>query len=50
MVKDYSSRHLSDSRDKLPALWGIAAYFARAMEDDYLAGLWRNIPLTIYLG
>ena len=42
MVKDYSSRHLSDSRDKLPALSGIVTYFAHAMEDDYLAGLWRK--------
>ena len=50
MVKDYSSRHLSDSRDKLPDISGIVTYFAHAMEDDYLAGLWQNIPLTIYLG
>ena len=42
MVKDYSSRRLTDSRDKLPALSGIVTYFQRAMEDDYLAGLWRQ--------
>ena len=42
VVHDYTARLLSDPMDKLPALSGIATYFRDAMEDTYLAGLWRK--------
>lgn len=42
IVADYASRHLTNPRDKLPALSGIVTYFKNAMDDDYLAGLWRR--------
>ncbi|KAH7064924.1 heterokaryon incompatibility protein-domain-containing protein, partial [Macrophomina phaseolina] len=42
VVHDYTTRHLSDPMDKLPALNGIVTYFRDAMEDRYLAGLWEK--------
>ena len=42
VIMDYSSRHLTNPMDKLPALSGIATYFRDAMEDTYLAGLWEK--------
>lgn len=46
VVHDYTARLLSDPMDKLPALSGIATYFRDAMEDQYLAGLWRKHLLS----
>lgn len=46
LVQDYSARNLSFPRDKLPALSGIAWWFAktvlRSQQDVYLAGLWKS--------
>ncbi|KAL1614364.1 hypothetical protein SLS54_009791 [Diplodia seriata] len=44
LAQDYSNRRLTHPHDKLPALAGLAAYFARALDgrDTYLAGLWQG--------
>ncbi|KAF9637816.1 putative het-domain-containing protein [Lasiodiplodia theobromae] len=42
LVQDYSIRRLTYPDDKLPALAGLAAYFQRALNDAYLAGLWKG--------
>ncbi|KAF2733934.1 hypothetical protein EJ04DRAFT_553009 [Polyplosphaeria fusca] len=42
LVVDYSRRQLSDERDKLLALSGIATRLGRALQWTYLAGLWRE--------
>ncbi|KAK4101573.1 hypothetical protein N658DRAFT_485895 [Parathielavia hyrcaniae] len=48
LVKDYSSRNLTNSADKLSAISGLAAMMTRAMavvgasQDTYLAGLWAS--------
>ncbi|KAK0622502.1 hypothetical protein B0T14DRAFT_428531, partial [Immersiella caudata] len=43
-VAAFSSRELTFSRDKLPALSGIARYIwdPRNLRQEYLAGLWRG--------
>lgn len=45
IIKQFSSRRLTDSSDKLPALSSIASYFARHTNDTYLAGLWASALL-----
>jgi hypothetical protein len=45
LVLEYSKRQLSNTKDKLNALGGLAQRFAEFMEwssDDYLAGIWRH--------
>lgn len=42
IVGTYAHCKLTNGRDKLPALSGIARKFSTLTEDDYLAGLWRN--------
>jgi Heterokaryon incompatibility protein (HET) len=42
IVQLYSLRQLGDPLDKLPALSSIASYFARKLDDKYMAGLWYN--------
>lgn len=42
VVRDYSSRHLTNATDKLPALSGLAAALHQQTGDTYLAGLWEN--------
>ncbi|KAL1634757.1 hypothetical protein SLS56_002159 [Neofusicoccum ribis] len=42
LVQDYSNRRLTHAADKLPALAGLAAYFQRALNDAYIAGLWKG--------
>lgn len=40
---------MTDSVDKLPALASIAGYFAKSLNDTYLAGLWqRNLTEQLY--
>jgi hypothetical protein len=41
VVKDYTSRQMSEPGDKLPAFSGLAEAFARAKKDVYLASLWK---------
>jgi hypothetical protein len=42
IVRQFSRRKLTFSKDKLPALGGIANEFSRYWQTDYLAGLWRH--------
>lgn len=42
VAEAYSSRKLSVTEDKLPALSSIAAMYHDILRDDYLAGLWRS--------
>jgi hypothetical protein len=38
----YGERKLSKPSDKLPAISGIASIFAKWLNDQYVAGLWRS--------
>ena len=49
IVEDYSGRNLTLATDRLPALAGLAASFARAQASTYLAGLWKE-DIQIGLG
>lgn len=42
VVKTYSNMQLSNPRDRLPALSGIASRFAKYTDSEYLAGIWRE--------
>jgi hypothetical protein len=42
MIEDYTSRSLTNVTDKLPALSGLADEFSYLLNDQYVAGLWRN--------
>jgi hypothetical protein len=42
IVEDYTCRNLTDDRDKLPAMSGLATVYYQATKKDYLAGLWRQ--------
>lgn len=42
LVSDYTSRNLSRSEDKLPAISGIAHKFRAVTNGSYIAGLWLN--------
>jgi hypothetical protein len=42
IVEDYTCRNLTDERDKLPALSGLASVYYQVTKKDYLAGLWRQ--------
>ncbi|KAK7961231.1 hypothetical protein PG988_012445 [Apiospora saccharicola] len=50
LVEQYSARKLTMESDKLPALAGLAAYFAahfpEGHDSAYLAGLWRENMLA----
>lgn len=40
-VQYYTARNLTDHKDKLPALSGLAQIYHKATDHTYLAGLWR---------
>ncbi|RDL41046.1 uncharacterized protein BP5553_01025 [Venustampulla echinocandica] len=42
LVANYSRRRLTVAADRLPAISGIARYFAQAYMDEYFAGLWKR--------
>ncbi|KAJ0116230.1 Heterokaryon incompatibility protein [Diaporthe amygdali] len=42
LVAEYTRCSLSNPRDKLVAISGLAREFARTFEDDLVAGLWRT--------
>lgn len=42
IVQEYSCGKLSETKDKLPALSGMASEMQLASKDTYLAGLWRE--------
>ncbi|KAH8679554.1 heterokaryon incompatibility protein-domain-containing protein [Tricladium varicosporioides] len=42
VIVDYSSLKLTYDADRLPALAGLASYFAEKLDTPYLAGLWLS--------
>jgi hypothetical protein len=42
LVEDYSSRKLTKSSDRLPAISGIARIIVQYTGDSYYAGLWKS--------
>lgn len=42
LVRDYSSRYLSNPSDKLAAISGLADALKPLIKSEYLAGLWMN--------
>ena len=42
IVEHFSARHISDPRDRLLAISGIASLFADFIKGRYLAGLWEG--------
>jgi hypothetical protein len=46
VVENYSRRNLSQSRDKLVAISGLARKFANESTEQYLAGLWKRTLFT----
>jgi hypothetical protein len=42
MLWDYGPRRLTQPSDKLPAISGLARLFAERLDDEYVAGLWRE--------
>lgn len=48
LVRAYSDRRLSYSKDKLPAIAGMAERYHEMANQQYLAGLWReNLPVDL---
>lgn len=41
-VRSYTGRELTNPKDRILALSGIAKKYPAALEDTYLAGLWKN--------
>ena len=41
-VKEYTSRHITKTVDRLPALAGLAKAVSEATGDEYLAGIWQR--------
>jgi hypothetical protein len=41
-VQEYTDRDLTFTKDKLPAISGVAKFFQSKHESDYLAGLWKH--------
>lgn len=45
IVQDYSGCNITFPRDRLPAISAVARQMQRALDDQYIAGLWRkNMP------
>jgi hypothetical protein len=42
LLKTFTHRKLTVSGDRLPAISGLAAYFSKALNDEYKAGLWKS--------
>ncbi len=42
LVNTYTNRKLTVPADRLPAISGLAAYFSKALNDEYKAGLWKS--------
>ena len=48
IMQQYSRRSMSERSDKLPALSGIATEFHKALNDEYLAGVWKtSLPQSL---
>lgn len=48
LIENFTKCRLSFSKDKLPALAGIAKYIQLRTGDQYLAGLWRSM-LSVHI-
>jgi hypothetical protein len=46
LVASYSRRSLSNARDRLPAISGIAERYGLISGDEYLAGFWKSVIST----
>ncbi|CAJ0545056.1 Ff.00g085290.m01.CDS01 [Fusarium sp. VM40] len=42
LVESYSSRELTFEKDRLPAISGLARFYAEHLKDHYLAGIWKS--------
>jgi hypothetical protein len=42
IVSDYTSMNLTEQRDRLPAIAGVASQFEKVLGGRYLAGLWET--------
>ncbi|OAG06439.1 HET-domain-containing protein [Paraphaeosphaeria sporulosa] len=42
LLWEYGPKKLTRASDKLPAISGIASLYAEKIEEEYLAGLWRD--------
>jgi hypothetical protein len=42
LVESYSDRELTFEKDKLPAISGLARFYAEHLKDHYLAGIWKS--------
>ncbi|CZR69822.1 uncharacterized protein PAC_19722 [Phialocephala subalpina] len=42
VIRDYTCRNLTDEKDKLPALTGLASVYGQATGKDYIYGLWKQ--------
>ncbi|KUJ13921.1 HET-domain-containing protein, partial [Mollisia scopiformis] len=42
IVEDYTCRNLTNERDKLPALAGLAKLYGQMNLQDYICGLWKQ--------
>ena len=48
LVRAYSGRRLTYSKDKLPAIAGMADHYYKITNQQYLAGLWRkDLPVDL---
>ncbi|OCK84014.1 HET-domain-containing protein [Lepidopterella palustris CBS 459.81] len=48
ILTNYTKRHMTFGKDKLPALAGVATEFHQRTGDEYLAGMWRSqLPLGL---
>ena len=48
VLEEFTWRKLTVKTDRLPAIAGIAAYFQRALGDEYYGGLWRrHLPRSL---
>lgn len=49
IVELYTRRQLTEGKDRLPALSGLASRFRQILGDEYVAGLWRgDICIGLY--
>lgn len=45
LIVDYTARKLTDYRDKLPAISGLAKIFQQTIQSPYIAGMWVDYLL-----
>lgn len=42
VVESFTARKLTEFKDRLPAISGVAKIFAASFDSDYIAGLWKD--------